>query len=579
MDTIRKLNYLFTTKIKWQLVGVFACITIGSFAELLGVSVILPIVNLAIDENSMSENIYVRILSSIFGVTDRSQLLIIILLFTIVLYIVKNAYLSWMTYIMNTFCKSVRMYYCMTLLNSYMKQPYSYFLTRNSAEIIRSVSADTVNLYATIAGSLQVLSQFLTVAMVAAYLASTNFIMAIVIAVLVGGCELFCLLFLQKKAKRLGKTNQDLGAQIYMYTKQPFEGIKEVKISNQEQNFMNQYRDVFKQSLAIERTMGLYQNIPKYLLETICIGGIMGYLAIAISFGGNVAEIVPQLAVFAVGAFKLLPGANNLYQNVVYILYHKASIDVVYNDIKSVEEVDINFADEEILNGNKRLTFQNKMEIRDVSFHYQTVKKNVLENISITIKKGESIALVGESGGGKSTLADIILGLLAPQEGKILVDDVDIAQREREWHNTVGYIPQHIYILDDSIRNNVALGVRSDSIDDERIWSCLKDAQLDTFVRGLEEGLDTNVGEAGTRLSGGQRQRIGIARALYKNPEVLVFDEATSALDTETEKEVMSAIEGLHGTKTMIMIAHRLSTIENCDHVYRVGEQKVVLER
>ena len=579
MDTIKKLNFLFSAKMKLQIAGMFVIITLGSFAELLGVTVILPVVNLAIDEEAMLTNTYVKILVFITGTTDRKQLLIWILLLTIGIYVLKNLYLSWMTYMMNTFSKNTRMHYCMVLLKAYMKQPYKYFLSHSTPDIIRSVNADTVNLYATITGGLQVFSQFLTVAMIAIYLASTNFLMAVVIAVLVGSCELFCLLCLQKKAKNLGKKTQHVSSKIYLYSKQPFEGIKEVKIANKEQFFMDTYESAFKIATNVERTVNLLQTLPKYLLETICIGGIMGYLAVAVACGQDVSTLVPQLAVFAVGAFKLLPSANSLYQNFIYILYHKASIDVIYNDIRSVEQIDIDFADAEIISGRKRLVFNDKIEICDLSFHYETVEKNVLENITLSIQKGQSVAFVGSSGGGKSTLVDLVLGLLTPQKGKILVDGVDVADHEREWHNTVGYIPQQIYMLDDTIRNNVAFGVKAEDIDEEKVWHALSEAQLDGFVRSLEAGLDTNVGEAGTRLSGGQRQRIGIARALYNDPDVLFFDEATSALDTETEKEVMAAIDGLHGTKTMIMIAHRLTTIENCDHVYRVGNQKIVQER
>jgi len=578
MDTIRKLNYLFDTKLKLKILGMFVCITLGSVAELLGVSVILPIVNMATNPNAMDENKWCHMIVRVTGVAEFHTVMIILLLGTIGIYVIKNVYLAWMTYMMNVFCKQTRQQFCMRLMQSYMKQPYKYFLNRNTSEILRSINSDTVNLYVVITNTLQILSQGITAILIIVYLARTNFAMTLVIAALLGLSAIAVLLGIQKKMRRLGKEYQESSGKIIFYAKQAFEGIKEIKVANKEQYFMDAYDNVFERSTNIEKIVNLLSYLPKYLIETVCIAGIMGYLAVAIALGQDVTILVPQLAVFAVGAFKLLPSVNALYQNVSNVIYHKASVDLIYHDIREAEGTVVDFSEEDLQKGTK-LCFQDSIELRDITFAYDNTDHNVLEHVSVRVRKGESVAFVGESGGGKSTLVDIMLGLLTPQHGMVCVDGVDIEKNIRKWHTKVGYIPQMIFLLDDTIRKNVAFGIPEEQIDDERVWAVLKEAQLDGFVRSLELQLDMEVGERGTRLSGGQRQRIGIARALYHNPAVLIFDEATSALDTDTEKEVMEAIDNLHGTKTMIMIAHRLSTIENCDHVYSVGSGKVEFVR
>lgn len=573
MNILYQINYLFNKKLKIYFLLTLVVIMGGSLAELLGISIILPIVNLAMDENAIQSNALCRIITMLTGFQEKNQILIILVIITICVYIVKNVYLAWMAYIMNSFSKFVRQHFVMLLMQSYMKQPYAYFLNRNTAEIIKSINLDTVNLYTVISNGMQIISQGITAMLIVWYLAKTNIMLTITVATLLSVCALIIILVIQRKMRRMGKEYQDITTYSFQYIKQAYEGIKEVKMRNKENYFFEEYETVFKKGTEIEKISILLSSIPKYLIETICVAGIMVYLGIILSMGSNVTVLVPQLAVFTVGAFKLLPSVNALYTNISNTIYHRASIDTIYHDVKEVDNIQINFKEIEekcILTGVKK-----EIVVKNISFKYSETSENVLENVSLKIKKGESIAFIGESGGGKTTLADIILGLLVPQQGAVYVDGVNIADCMRQWHENIGYISQSIFLLDDSIKNNIAFGIKKEDIDIDRVWKVLKQANLDSFVKGLEIGIDTMIGEAGARLSGGQRQRIGIARALYHNPEILVFDEATSALDTETEKEVMEAVEGLHGSKTMIMIAHRMSTIENCDHVYRVGNKAI----
>lgn len=572
MNILQELNYLFDRRTKLKSICMLLIICIGSIAELLGVAIILPIVELAMEPDAINTNQYCRAIADLFQLDETKQVLLVYIGIAILLYIVKNIYLAWMTYCINRFSKNIRMKFSIKLMESYMKQPYKYFLHKNSAEIMRSISNDTVNLYTSIANSLQTVSHGITALLIIIFLAATNLAMTLVMALLMGGCVLIIMLGLQRKIKKLGAEFQKCSAQILQYAKQAFEGIKEVKINNREKYFVNEYKNVFHEATKIELINNMLNSLPKYLIEAICIGGILGYLAIAILIGGDISQMLVQLSAFATGAFKLLPSVNTLYTNVTNVMYNKASIDLIYHDIREVEKIpEENIED---VNVEKRGLLE-KISVKQICFHYDGMSKDVLHEVSFEIEKGKSVAFIGESGGGKTTLVDVIIGILSPTKGRIEVDGTDICDQTREWRKNIGYIPQNIFLLDDTIRKNVAFGITEDCVDDERVWKCLEKAQLNTFVENLEEKLDTKVGEAGARLSGGQRQRLGIARALYRDPDILVFDEATSALDTETEKEVMAAIDVLHGEKTILMIAHRLSTIENCDHVYRVGNQSI----
>ncbi len=576
MNLVKEFGYLFDIKLKLKFIGMIFVILLGALAELLGVSMILPIVTLATEPAAVKTNRACLLITRLTGIEETNRVLLILIGVMIVVYLLKNVYLSWMAYAMNSFSKNTRLYFSTKLMEAYMKQPYAYFLHKNTAEILRSVNTDTSNMYTVIINILQIISQGITATILVAYLAATNLMMTLVVAFLLGICAGVVILVLQRKVRRLGVQYHDISADIIKCSKQAFEGIKEVKIMNKERFFITEYRDIFNYATKLELVYNLLSFIPKYLIETIAIGGILGYLAVVIMLGGSLSEMITQLAVFAVAAFRLLPSVNTLYNGFSNVLYNKASIDLIYHDIREVENMD-----ESVIGAEKceQLSFRHNIWVKDVSFTYDKSDRVILNHVSVTIAKGESVAFIGESGGGKTTLVDVILGILIPQSGSVLVDGVNINEIMQSWHHDIGYIPQMIFMLDDTVRRNVAFGIRDEEIEDDKVWEALRKAQLEEFVRGLGAGLDTEVGEAGMRLSGGQRQRIGIARALYHDPDILVFDEATSALDNETEKEVMSAIDALHGSKTMIMIAHRLTTIENCDHVYRVEMQGISRQR
>ena len=576
MNTIKKLNYLMDKKIKLGVAGVLVLIIIGSLAELLGVAVILPVVNLAIDAN-FEQNFWCKIVINLTGYDTREKVMLVMIGATIIIYILKSLYLSWMYSRLYQFSAVIKKKMAVKLMQSYLQQPYSYFLKKNTSELIRSVNSDTAQLYEIVLNCLLVASNGLTAVALLITLVVTNPIMTLMVVVLLAICAGIILFVVQGKTRYFGKRNQELSGFLIKYLQQTFEGVKEIKILNNENYFIKKYRETYQEQTDIARKYSLVNLIPKYMIEMVCIVGIMIYLGINIMYNPSYMDIVPQLAVFVAAAYKLLPSVNALYSYLNTIVYHRASIDLIYHDVKEANELEAKELYSEA--AVQSMTFQNKIELSNVDFRYENTDRNVLNHVNLVVPKGKAVALIGPSGGGKTTTADIILGLLYPNKGEVLVDGININTNMEGWRGQIGYIPQSIYLTDGSIKSNIALGVPDEEIDENRILKALEEAQLGDFVESLEQGINTEVGERGVRISGGQRQRIGIARALYRNPDILVFDEATSALDNETEKEVMKAIDGLHGNKTMIMIAHRLSTIENCDIVYKIENGQVIQER
>jgi len=375
---------------------------------------------------------------------------------------------------------------------------------------------------------------------------------------------------------KAGKDNQDYYSGLFKWISQTVQGIKEVKINTKEQYFVDEYKKCGKGYVDAVQKYSLYNNIPKLLIEAACVAVMVGYMIVLVLRGNSTENMLTVFSTLAAAAFVLLPCVNRINNQINSIAYFEPFFMGVSDNLQDEigdRKVDMSFATD----SDEKLPVKQSIELRDITYAYPGTEKLIFDHANLTIPVGTSVGIVGTTGAGKSTIVDILLGLLEVQGGQVLADGVDIREHYRQWLKNVGYIPQMIFMLDDSIRKNVAFGVPDDEIDESRVWEVLKEAQLDEFVRTLPDGLDTGVGERGIRLSGGQRQRISIARALYHDPEVLILDEATSALDNDTEAAIMDSINRLHGRKTMVIIAHRLQTIEKCDTVFRVESQKVIL--
>lgn len=568
----KKLSYIFSKRDKYKIALLLCIMVAGSFLELLGVAVFQPFVNIIMMPGSIQENPYLARIYQMFGCSTTESFLTVVALGIIVIYVVKNVYLWVEQNLIMKFTYGMQQKLSTRLLTTYLSEPYTFHLNKNIAELQRSMQEDTGLFTQVLMHTLQLVAEVVVCIVLGVYL----FTVSNSITVVIVGLLILCVVLFTKITKRfteqLGKEAQVYKGKLYQWVNQSLGGVKEVKVLNREEFFVSSYKKYYGLYIKGVRINRLLSITPKYMVEAVCMTGLLIAIIIKLNFGhGELENFIPQLATFAVAAFRLLPSVGRINEHVNNILYAVPSVDLIYGDLKGIEDYQESKGEEE----GKEWSFEHGITAKHITYAYPNTDTNVLEDANCVIPKGKTVAFIGSSGAGKTTMADIILGLLAPQRGKILVDDIDVFKNLTMWHHQIGYIPQVIYLSDDTIRNNIAFGIHEDQIDEEAVRTALKKAQLAEFVDTLPDGLDTIVGDRGVRLSGGQRQRIGIARALYHDPEILVLDEATSALDNETETAVMEAIESLQGSKTMIIIAHRLTTIQNADIIYGVGDGKV----
>ncbi|MFQ9650146.1 MAG: ABC transporter ATP-binding protein [Enterocloster sp.] len=356
---------------------------------------------------------------------------------------------------------------------------------------------------------------------------------------------------------------------------QAFQGIKEVKVTNTEMYFLKNYDNAYSIYAITQRKNQMRGVLPRPVMECVCISGVLSIMSFEVYRGTDITTFIPTLSVFAVAAVRILPSFNRITNNISTIMFNRTAVDNVYKDLYDTE-MNMDYQNKRGSQQNVELKFEKEIILDKITFSYPDSDKKVLNQLDLRIPKNASVAFIGTSGTGKTTLADVILGLLKPTSGYVYVDGNNVHKNITAWHELIGYIPQQIYLMDDTIKSNIALGIPAKEVNERQLWAALDEAQLSEFVRSLPLGINTVVGERGAKLSGGQRQRIGIARALYHNPQILILDEATSSLDNETEKTVMESIEKLHGRRTIMIIAHRLSTIENCDLVYEIKDGKAL---
>ena len=381
---------------------------------------------------------------------------------------------------------------------------------------------------------------------------------------------------------KAGQDNQDFYSGLYKWIDESVTGIKEIKISAKENYFINGYGECGAGYVNAVQKYNLYNSTPRLLIETVSIAGMVGYMLFVMLHGTDMTHMLPQITVLAAAAARLLPSANRINNYLTSIAYFEPFFLNVSDNLQTEihdDQVSYDPSAYQVSPEVEKLPVTKEIMLKNITYKYPNSQTYVLDHANMLIPVGKSVGIVGTSGAGKTTIVDVMLGLLKAEKGEILADGVEVRDHYQSWLKNIGYIPQTIFMVDSTIRKNVAFGYPDEQIDDDKVWQALKEAQLDEYVRGLPEGLDTKIGERGIRLSGGQRQRIGIARALFEDPEVLVLDEATSALDNETEAAIMGSINRLHGRKTLIIIAHRLQTIEKCDIVYRVRGGQVVTDR
>ena len=576
-----KLKVLLDRKQKTQMVGIVILMLIGGVLESLGIAMIAPVMQVVIDPKKVQESDILSGIYNFFNMTSTTQLAALIMISLVLVFVIKNIFLYFMNVVQLRFVYTNQFATSRRMMINFMQRPYEYYLNADTTVIQRNITSDVNNIYALILSCLQLISEMIVFVCLVAILLSQDAMMTITIAVLLVIVLLVIKFFIKPVMVQAGKDNQDYYSGLYKWIYESVMGIKEIKVAAKENYFINGYADCGAGYVNAVQKYNLYNSTPRLLIETIAIAGMIGYMLVVMASGTSLTDLLPQLTVLAAAAARLLPSANRINNYLTSIAYFEPFLDNVSENLQSEihdEKINYNSADYRGKTQITKLPVTKTIRMEDITYKYPGTDKLILDRATMEIPVGKSVGIVGASGAGKTTIVDVLLGLLKPEGGRILADGVDVNTNYTGWLRNIGYIPQTIFMTDSTIRKNVAFGVPDDEIDDNKVWQALKEAALDEFVKELPEGLDTEIGERGIRLSGGQRQRIGIARALFEDPEVLVLDEATSALDNDTEAAIMDSINRLHGRKTLVIIAHRLQTIEKCDMIYNIGDGKATLK-
>lgn len=577
-----KLMVLLDRQQKRKMMLLVFLMLIGAVLETLGVSMVMPVMNVVLEEDAIAKHDYLQVICRIFGVDNSGDLTMLVMVGLVLVFVTKNIFLFFQQKVQLKFVYTNQFATSRRMMINFMQRPYEYYLNADTAVIQRSITSDVNNMYGLILSLLQLISEGIVFVCLAAASLVADVWMSLTVTALLVVALLVIKCILKPIMRKAGEENQEFYSGLYKWIDQSVMGIKEIKIARKEGYFINEYSKCGAGYVSAVQRYNLYNATPRLLIETLAIAGMILYLMIQLLQGTAAVDIVPQLGVLAVAAMRLIPCANRINNHLTSISYFEPFFMGVSDNLQEEirdENVDYNAETYQKKIDVEKLDVRKEIVLQDITYRYPNSQALIFDHADMMIPVGKSVGIVGTSGAGKTTIVDILLGLLQLETGSILADGVEVREHYASWLKNIGYIPQTIFMIDSTIRRNVAFGYADEDIDDDKVWEALREAQLDEFVKGLPEGLDTSIGERGIRISGGQRQRIGIARALFEDPEVLVLDEATSALDNETEAAIMDSINRLHGRKTLIIIAHRLQTIEKCDMVYRVEDGKAQRER
>ncbi len=583
LKILKKMNVLLDGRQKRAMVALIIMMLIGGVLESLGVSMLVPIVTVVMDPEAVAES---RILFSVYetlGMENNAQFAMFLLLSFVGMTIIKNVYLFFQQKAQLKFVYTNQFATSRRMMINFMQRPYEYYLNADTSVIQRNITSDVNNMYGLILSCLQLFSECIVfVCLVVALFLYSDAMMIVTVAALMVALLLVIKKVLKPIMIKAGQENQDYYSGLYKWIEQSVMGIKEIKIACKENYFINEYAKCGAGYVNSVQKYNLFNATPRLLIETVCIAGMVGYFVLSIGQGTQLKDLLPQLSALAAAAMRLLPCVNRINNYQTSISYFEPFFMGVSDNLQEeIHDGSVTYDAEAYKQRQsvEKLPLEKLIRLEDITYKYPNTETLIFNHADMEIPIGSSVGIVGVTGAGKTTIVDILLGLLQMESGRILADGTDVNGHYAAWLKNIGYIPQTIFMIDDSIRKNVAFGVPEEEIDDEKVWRALKEAALDEFVKSLPDGVETGIGERGIRISGGQRQRISIARALYEDPEVLVLDEATSALDNETEAAIMDSINRLHGRKTLVIIAHRLQTIEKCDMVYRVADGTISRER
>lgn len=576
-DIWKKYQFVLTGNQKrWGIVVVVMTL-LGAIFETLGVSIILPLVQVMIAPQELKQNKVVAPVLELLHIETDAELVWTIGLSVVAIYLIKNGFLLLLSYVRVKFACKVQRELSIEMLDSYMKRGYVFFLDSGTGELLRGMINSIINTYTGLYQIFKLFAEAMTIAFICVYILVSDITTAICVILLAFFCLLIVVFGCQKWVKRCGEIYYKYTALINKTLIETFQSIKEILVMQRQKFFINSYKEMYVQQQKGFIGQTIAAESPAYIIEAICVGGLIIAVCIKAINTEDASLLVPQLAAFAVAAFRILPSLGRISNNFNQFMFCIPGINDTYGNFVEVREQHktiknaVNLETKEGCN-----KFTDEISVDHITWKYPDAENPVLENVSIEIKKGQSVAFTGKSGAGKTTLADVILGLLPVQEGNVQIDGINVENITNDRSRVIGFVPQNVNLLDDTVRRNVAFGIHDDKIDDKLVWKALEQAQLKETIEGYDQGLDTQIGERGVHFSGGQRQRFAIARALYSDPDILILDEATSALDTETETAVMEAIDALQGHKTLIIIAHRLTTIRHCDKIYEISNGKAV---
>jgi len=569
MNTPKKIWGLLIPSQQQQSKNLLVLMFLGMMLETLGIGLVIPALGLITQKEWFNNNPKLAPYVEQLGGLSHEQLVIFGMLFLFLVYFAKSLFLALLAWVQARFLYGLQSNVSERLYAGYLSQPYTFHLQNNSAQLIRNAIGQVSAMTSVVQQGMVLITETLVLVGISVLLVLVEPVGAIVVIGIFGLIGLLFYRLTRNRLLRWGEERQYHEGKRIQHLQQGLGGVKEVILYGREGDFIDQYRLHNTSSARVGKRHYILQSLPRLWLELLAVGGLALLVIVSIYRGKPLDSLLPTLGLFAAAAFRLMPSANRIIGAIQNIRYAMPVVDTLSSELHSLEK-------REASAHRKPLPLKHKLELENISFSYPSSERPALRNINISIWHGESVGIIGGSGAGKSSLVDVILGLLEPFSGRIQIDNSDIRKHLRDWQDQIGYVPQSIFLTDDTLCRNIAFGLPDKKIDEKQVWHVIRAAQLESFIDDLPEGINTMVGERGVRLSGGQRQRIGIARALYHDPSVLVLDEATSSLDIETERKVMDAVKALQGDKTIIIVAHRLSTVEHCDKLYRLENGRVV---
>lgn len=565
LSTFKKINFLITKRQRKGLVILTFLLFVGMVLEVFGLGILIPAISVILDPETIERNPLIAPIKSFFHISSHQNFILFFLGAVVLLYMVKSLFLIFLTHKQYRFLNYTTAYISNNLFSSYLSKSYSFHLDRNASELIKNIQVEINYLGTFLVSFMTIFIEGGFIFSVIATLIYIEPIGALSIGLFYGILSFSFLQLTKLKLIEWGGLRQKLDANVSKIALEGLGGIKDLLILGKTSFFIENYNIKNYKRARLMSNQATVSNIPRIYLEFISIAGLVSFIILLIFQGKSTSGLITTLGVFVAATFRMIPSINRIIAAIQSLKYYESSIDLIYKELKLKNN------QTSALKQSKVYEFKSKVEFKNVGFYYKKDKK-ILNRVNIEIEKGQTIGIIGESGSGKSTFVDLFIGLYKPTLGEIIIDGVPGIQINQSWRNNIGYVSQSIYLIDDSILNNIALGVSAADINIDKVFDILKNVKLESFVNELEYGIQTRVGERGVQLSGGQKQRIGIARALYHNPKILILDEATSALDSETEREVINYINTIKSDRTVIMIAHKLSTLESCDNILKLSK-------